>query len=307
MTTTETSVLSGSRARALAFLVALSPTTPGVWWGEYGHRLIAETAVDALPAEMPEFFRATRAQLVYLNPEPDRWRDRRESDADPAMDGGPASDHYIDLELLPDARRKSILAAPTRVAYADSLRTLGENPAHAGTLPFRIVELTQLLRSDFRRWRAATDPQVRAWIEARIINDAGILGHYVADCSNPAHTTIHHNGWVGPNPNGFATDKRFHSRFESEFVQSRVVASDVSPLANAKPRAFDSIRPAVLAYLEESHAELERLYSLDKQVAFDAKNESPEHKRFAAQRLAAGATMLRDLWWTAWVTSADAR
>jgi hypothetical protein len=31
---------------------------------------------------------------------------------------------------------------------------------------------------------------------------------------------------------------------------------------------------------------------------------TPEHKAFAAARLAAGAEMLRDLWYTAWVTSA---
>jgi hypothetical protein len=40
-------------------------------------------------------------------------------------------------------------------------------------------------------------------------------------------------------------------------------------------------------------------------VAFDEKNESADHRRFAAERLAAAVTMLRDLWWTAWVTSAD--
>jgi len=85
----------------------------------------------------------------------------------------------------------------------------------------------------------------------------------------------------------------------------RDAPADVRPLTAAKARAFESIRPAVLAYLDESHAELDRLYSLDKQLAFDAKNGSAEHKQFAAERLAAGATMLRDLWWTAWVTSAD--
>jgi hypothetical protein len=274
-------------------------------WGEYSHTLIAGLAADATPAEMPPFFRAARAQLVYLNPEPDRWRDRREGDSDPALDGGPASDHYINLERLPMARRLGILAAPTRVAYTDSLRTLGEQPAQTGTLPFRIVELTQLLRSDFRRWRAATDPQIRAWIEQRIINDAGILGHYVADGANPAHTTIHHNGWVGANPNNFATDNRFHGRFESAFVQARVRSTDVQPLAGASAQSITTLRPAVLSYLQRSHAELERLYTLDRAVSFDEKNESIEHKKFAAERLASAVTMLRDLWWTAWVTSAD--
>jgi hypothetical protein len=45
------------------------------------------------------------------------------------------------------------------------------------------------------------------------------------------------------------------------------------------------------------------MYQLDKERRFDAQNDAAEHKRFVSQRLAAGATMLRDLWWTAWITS----
>lgn len=293
----------------VAALLGVAPARPSIEhsarWGEVGHRMIAELAVDAVPAEMPGFFRSAKAQLVYLNPEPDRWRDRAERERDQAFDGATTSDHYINLERLPAARRAGILAAPSRVAYADSLRTLGADPSATGMLPFRIIEMTQQLRSDFRRWRAATDPNIRGWIEQRIINDAGILGHYVADGSNPAHTTIHHNGWIGDNPNGFATDNRFHSRFESEFVQAKVTAADVRPRAGAPVQVFANIRPAVLAYLQRTYGELEHLYGLDKQVTFDARNESVEHKRFTAERLAAGATMLRDLWWSAWVTSAE--
>ncbi|HEU0183874.1 MAG TPA: nuclease, partial [Blastocatellia bacterium] len=53
-----------------------------------------------------------------------------------------------------------------------------------------------------------------------------------------------------------------------------------------------------------SNALVEQLYILDKQEKFGAETKSPEHKKFVSERLAAGAQMLRDLWWTAWVTSA---
>ena len=46
------------------------------------------------------------------------------------------------------------------------------------------------------------------------------------------------------------------------------------------------------------------LYAIDKRAPFNPETTAPENKRFTAARLAAGATMLRDLWWTAWVTSA---
>ena len=53
-----------------------------------------------------------------------------------------------------------------------------------------------------------------------------------------------------------------------------------------------------------THGEVERLYRLDKASPFNGSNTTPANKAFAVERLAAGATMLRDLWWTAWITSA---
>ena len=201
---------------AAALLVPRSESL--VMWGKHGHRVIGDVAADIAPADMPAFFRAARAQLSYLNPEPDRWRDRAEHALDPALDDAAAPDHVIDLEMLPAARSNGILHAPSRLAFADSLRTLGFSASKVGILPFAILELAQRLRVEFRRWRAATDQNERAWIEQRIINDAGILGHYVADGSNPAHTTVQYNGWVGDNPDGFTTDNHFHSRLDSYFV-----------------------------------------------------------------------------------------
>lgn len=271
-------------------------------WGEYGHRLVGAAAVRALPMQMPTFFRRAGGQLAYLNPEPDRWRERAERELDPALDGAASPDHYFNLENVPADRRASVFAAPTRYALADSLRALGVDPAKAGALPFRILELTQRLRVEFRLWRRAPD-SVKPYVEARIIDDAGILGHYVADASNPAHTSVHHNGWVGANPSGYTTDNTFHGRFESAFVDARVKAGDVWPFVARNATMIPDVRAGVLAYLDRSHGELTRLYDLEQSVSFTPGNTSAPHARFAAERLAAGATMLRDLWWTAWVTS----
>src|ERR1022692_3331273 len=40
--------------------------------------------------------------------------------------------------------------------------------------------------------------------EAEIVFLAGWLGHYVGDGSQPLHTSIQYNGWVGPNPHGYS-------------------------------------------------------------------------------------------------------
>ena len=279
-------------------MIWIDPGAGTVRWGDHGHRLVAQAASAALPATMPEFFRNASAQLVYLNPEPDRWRDRGEQFSDPAMNGAHSPEHYVDFEWIP----ASALSAPHRYAYLDSLRAAGvkENP---GLLQYRMLELTQRLRVEFKLWRAAVDTQQRAAIEARILNDAGILGHYVADGANPHHTSEHHNGWVGANPKGYATDKQFHSRFESRFVQRNIRLSDVTAAMSNPPTLRAPARDSIMAYLKRSHAQLERLYEIDKRARFDSNTTAPENREFAAQRMAAGAEMLRDLWWTAWETS----
>jgi hypothetical protein len=78
----------------------------------------------------------------------------------------------------------------------------------------------------------------------------------------------------------------------------------VAPLVGGTARVIAKPRDEILAYLGRSHAKVEDLYILDKREPFGETTTSIEHKRFTAERLAAGAEMLRDLWWTAWVTSA---
>ncbi len=289
----------------LAALMATALLVPGNLpaWGDAGHRMTGLAAARTLPAEMPAFFRNASEQLGYLNPEPDRWKDRAERTLDPALEGSTSPEHYIDMDLVSPEVLAAALAAPNRWAYADTLRKAGVAPNTMGILPFEILELTQKLRGDFRLWRIAPDSTVRAWIEQRILDDAGVLGHYIADGSNPAHTTKHHNGWVGDNPKGYPTDNRFHSRFESQYVQANVRLPDVLSRVTATPRVFPNVRAAVLEYLNTSFGQLEPLYQLDKATPFQAETSTEEQKAFAAARLAAGATMLRDIWWTAWVTS----
>jgi len=272
-------------------------------WGEVGHRITGEAAALAMPPDMPRFFRGAVRELSYLNPEPDRWRDRAERSADVALDGVNAPDHFINMEMVPPAVLTAALAAPDRYAYFDTIKQAGVEPSKMGFLPFRMLELSQRLREDFRQWRAATD-SARPFVEARIIDDAGVLGHYVADGSNPAHTSVQYNGWTGQNPNGYATDRQMHFRFETQYVENHITTADVSPLINATPRVFPDFRRAIDEYLMTTHGQVEQMYKLDKAHPFNATTTDAADKAFVAGRLAAGAQMLRDIWWTAWVTSA---
>lgn len=274
-------------------------------WGQKGHEISGMVAAKKLPPEMPNFFRKAAEQLSYLNPEPDRWRSRDESNLDRAMDSAAAPDHFLDMELVPEAAMKAL----NRYDFTSEMIKAGQKPTTAGFVSYRMLELFQTLRIEFRLWRAEKDSNKRKWIEQRIINDAGILGHYVSDSANPHHTTIHYNGWSGENPKGytvFSRERGIHFRFEEEFVSAKIALNDILPLVSVSPRVIEKPREELWDYLKASNKLVEPLYILDKKEQFSPTNNSPEHKKFVSERLAAGAQMLRDLWWTAWVNSASA-
>ncbi|MDX6695808.1 MAG: hypothetical protein QOF02_3411 [Blastocatellia bacterium] len=293
-----------TRACAVA-LVLLAASGALLWqspdaraWGEAGHKLSGRAAATDLPKEMPKFFRQATAQLEYLNPEPDRWRSRVHVEMNEAF----SYDHFVDMEMVPAAA----FNAEDRYAYLVALYDAGiKKPETAGLLSFHIVELYQRLRAEFYLWRNAKDKRTRQWIEERIINDAGILGHYVADGANPHHTTIHYNGWDKhtPNPNNYTTDNTFHARFESEYVQTHISINDLLPKMNKTPSVLNNPRADVLQYLRDSNSQVVRLYEIEKRNTYNKNTTAPENKEFAIERLVAGAQMLRNLWWTAWVKS----
>jgi hypothetical protein len=267
---------------------------PAWGWGEVGHVLSGKAAAASMPGAMPEFFRNATDQLGYLTAEPDRWRDRSSIAETDAFN----PDHAINLELVPPGG----LEAKDRFAYLAMLESSGKTAA-VGMAPFRTLEMYQRLRLEFRLWRKTTDPQTRGWIEQRIINDAGLLGHYVTDGSEPLHTTIHHHGWVGPNPNGYATDPQIHSRFESQYVETHIVISDITSKISGTPNVVTNEQAQIVAYFRSTHEQVVPLYELDKKAPFNSTTTAPEDKVFVVQRLVCGVNMLRDLWWSAWITS----
>lgn len=287
---------------ALSALLTLTPLS-GFGWGENGHLISSEAATFGLPNDMPIFFYKSFPELIYLGPDPDRWRGAGES-----LEAVNPPDHFLDYEYvsaldLPPNRYKFI----SLLADSGTLRRYGINNDTAGFLPWRIAELSDLLTNQFRLWRfSLPNSPERAAIEHEIIYVAGILGHYAADSANPQHTTINYNGWVLPNPNGYATDCETHERFETLFVWHALALEDVVPrLDPPKLRANSFI--AAVEFIRQSNALVEPLYRIDRAGGFDIfRPLSAEAKEFTARRLAAGASLLRDLWWSAWRNSAAA-
>ena len=78
--------------------------------------------------------------------------------------------------------------------------------------------------------------------------------------------------------------------------------SDVLPYVAKEPRHIDDPWTSILDFMIEARGQVEEIYRLDLEGAWkDEKN--PEAKRLACTRVAAGAQLLRDLAYTAWVES----
>ncbi len=299
--------MKSARPLILLLVLPLAAVPSSFAWGAKGHKIINHLAAQSLPDSLPAFLRSPAAidEITYLGPEPDRWR----SPAEPELSTVQAPDHFIDLEwadllgTLPRERYQYIAAL---YAYGLTHPKLASElqPDRVGFQPYITEEVWERLKSAMRDYRQLSAAhQDTAPVEAAIIFYAGWLGHYVADGSQPLHTTIQYNGWTGPNPNGYTTDHQIHWQFESQFVDAAIQESDVQALMNP-PQTIGDEWTDYLAYLHHTNSFVEQVYQLDQQHGFDGTG-TPDSRHFTAERLAAGASMLRDLIVAAWVKSAE--
>jgi hypothetical protein len=291
------------RILLVAVALFLIPTL-ALSYGDDGHKLINQAAAFKIPADMPEFMKAGSAQIVYEGPEPDRWR----SDLEKPLEQAQAPDHFIDMEYVdwmkqfpPDRYRYIQAIYEYRAAHPEAKVP---QPEKIGFQPYIAIEIFDRLKVAFREYRhAKTHNQPTAQAEANALFYAGWLGHYVGDGANPMHTSIQYNGWVGDNPKGYTTSHDIHYNFESGFVRSNLNELQIDTMVNA-PKHLDHPFDDYIAYLRESQRHVEKIYELEKLCAFEGRGTS-EAVQFEKQRLAAGAQMLVNMWYTAWVDSAQ--
>lgn len=298
---------------AVAVLTVLAAATGAGAWGAAGHRMIGFAAVKALPEDVPAFVRKAAADIGELAREPDRTKGSGK-----LHDEYREGNHFIDLDDAGLALGGPSIDAlpPTRQLYDDALRARGETLTRAGWLPYSIADAQADLTTDFALWRVARvgerkarSREHRAWFardrkrrEALILGDIGELAHFVGDGSQPLHTSIHYNGWGDyPNPRGFTT-ARIHGAFEGVFVFSHIKTEDVMAAMGGYQPCTGPAEPCIAAYLKTSWAQTIPLYELEQ--AGGLRDGDARGRAFAAARLAAGATQLRNMITDAWRVSA---
>jgi hypothetical protein len=293
---------------ARILLVSLVLPTPALFaWGSKGHQIINAIAISKLPSDVPKFLTAPAAvnEITWLGPEPDRWR----SPMEPELNAAQAPEHFIDLEIaempgpLPHRRFDYIASLyAAGLNHPDMARDL--RPERAGLLPYEAVEVFERLQAALRSYRESlAQNKDTAPAEQAAIFYAGWLGHYVGDGSQPLHVTVNYNGWTQKdNPHNYANDHKIHARFETVFVDRNIERANIEPLIT-QVRILDHPFDDFVAYLHQTQSYMDKVYALDQQNGFNGAG-TEESRKFTAERIAAGASMLRDMIDTAWVDSA---
>ncbi len=275
-------------------------------WGLKAHQMQLRVAFEALPRTMPKFFLDSEEALVLLGTEPDRWRT---PDA-PAATETTGPDHFFSWEIAPKP------LPPDRTAFIGALARHGDlsktplTMKRFGTSPYAIQEWAEILTGAFQRWREMperTDAQrfVKRRHEESILFIAGVLAHWVMDSSQPQHCSVHILGWDPsvPNPNGYVTTRDIHGRYETDYVNANIGIDDIRPLVKQPPVELGPWIEAMTPYIANCNSHVEEIYKFDLAGKFGSGHEPAAAKPFTAGRLAEGARMLRDVWYTAWVRS----
>lgn len=315
---------------ALAF-IAFAPAAEA--WDYEGHRAVNRIALASLPPEFPAFVRepAAAERIAWLSSEADRWRSAPDLPARHCN----APDHYLDIEYLAMAGLDAATVSSFRYEFAvqfargreahaqkfapiDPAQNADRTREWPGFLPWTIAEYFGKLRGNFARLKVLEElgaPDEIAQAQASIVEIMGIMGHFVGDAAQPLHTTMHHNGWVGPNTANYTTWRGFHSWIDSGFINGAKI--DLAPLAaQAQPAKLLPIEPRAdgrdpmfahaLAFIQEQHQLVEPLYQLEAAGKLRAENSPPDAGAvdFIKARVCTAGQMLGNLWLTAWRTAA---
>jgi hypothetical protein len=280
-------------------------------WGPRGHITANRVAVATIPADGPVFLKNYSDYIAQTGPLPDSWRNATEPYSKLFEDPnhGWFKEQFSFMKQIPRSRYEFVLALYDeylRIKTSDPARAKLTNVRWTGTMPYAAMENYDRMKAAMRQYRQqAARKEDTKYIEQDIAFYLGWLGHYTADGAQPLHDTIHHDGWLGPNPKGYTTDPRVHGRLESSFVELiQLSDADLTPLTTA-PKVLADPFAAMLNHLDDASTHVEQVYILDKAGAFaDAKN--AEAGQLVKTQLAKAASLLRDLACTAWVESGKA-
>jgi hypothetical protein len=295
---------------AILLVAMLAIPETAFCWGGRGHAVIDRTAVDTLPPDGPVFLKKYVEYIAGSASIPDTWRQASDpfSKIEEDPNHGWFREQFSFMKEIPRSRYEFVLEL-----YRENLRIEKSDPENArrmnvrwtGTLPFAAAEVYGHLVSDMRYLRKArAEGKDTSFLEQTCAFYVAWMGHYIGDGAQPLHDTIHHDGWQGPNPKQYTRDPKIHGRFESQYVDAiSLTEADIVDRIGQPAHLTGDVFDLILAHLDDSATNVEAIYKLDKRNAF-ADLHDQEAREMVYGRTAAGARMLRDLVYRAWLESA---
>jgi hypothetical protein len=312
----------------LAILIGLHvATSPLHAWDYEGHRIVNQLALASLPTNFPAFVRspANAERVAFLAGEPDRWRNTQ----NPTSKHANGPDHFFDMEDLEPLGLTPKTASPFRYDFVAQLKSAraknpekfpaideSKNTDHTrdllGFLPWALNEQFSKLESAFSYLKTfeqhgGTADEI-ANAQQNIIYIMGVMGHYAGDAAQPLHTTKHFNGWVGPNPNRYATNKTIHSWIDGGFIRRAEIRFDAlkpkvrtAKRLTAESKAGAGVFDESMNFIAAQFELVEKTYQLDRDGKLSpGKGDATEGVEFLSGQLIKGGQFLGDLWLTAW-------
>jgi hypothetical protein len=293
---------------ALLLIGLLATPQAGLAWGTRAHAVIDRAAVDMLPDDGPVFLKKYVEYIAGSASIPDTWRVETFSRIEEDPNHGWFKEQFTFMKVTPRSRYEFVLALyreNQRIQKSDAENAKKMNVRWTGTLPFAAAEVYGHLVGDMRILRQTPpDSSQVAFLQQTCAFYVAWLGHYIGDGAQPLHDTIHHDGWQGPDPQGYTREPKVHGRFESQYVDLIALKeADIADRIGAPGHLTGDVFEQILGHLDEAGSNVEAVYKLDKRGAF-ADAHDAEAREMVYSRTAAGARMLRDLVYRAWLESA---
>ena len=271
-------------------LLAVSGS-PAFAWFPAGHSLIARSAANIVPADVPSWFREGRSQIAHDAQDPDIHKNR----GLPLMTEVEAPRHYIDSELLAGNPLPE-----KRADFYDLCAKLNVKPGEVGELPYSLREWSERLCMDFAEARAYPN---NPYIRAKTLVTAGVLAHYSGDCAMPLHVTLDHDG--RHLENGKSPKTGIHAKVDELVERINPPASELE--ANQTLAPIDDIWPVINAEIASSRSHIDQTYALESLLppATGEWTPSPQVRAFTVERARAGVNFTARLYAWAWTKSAQ--
>jgi hypothetical protein len=286
----------------LAAFLSLIGSPRAQAWGRRGHAIVCETAANLLSQKEDGKFLARHTfDLGYYCNVPDFiWKK-------PASYDREWTNHFIDLEIFDRAFRSSPVKRPFSLDRKTFNHLFPEVPQSAGRSYWRIREVESKLKvvTEMLGRKDLSTKEHQNW-QGEWLVDAGIMGHYIGDLSQPLHVTENHDGQLND-------QKGIHSFFEDILVDElfsglpKGKAASLEAEVNSRARSQwpsyhkKSSKLSDLEILqnlaESSLRDLPQLLKTDKSIGRkDIGKALAAHKPMIVNRMAAGSLALAEIW-----------